>query len=266
MQKVNEEQRHKCTRCEGKNRRMRLDISKRPWRCFFSFFATPYIYDCLREKWRSMSNILCKCHFHSSSHRDLHDTWSLMGERLHRGCPVNRPRRLREETRPEPIVSAGSQTHRHGPSSDKDCLVGSACNQSAGTILQIFLNGASESGIFARVGRTSIFLFSSPFTCSSHSSSPVPPLHFSLSSHGFFPFLPRPVHLRLLFERRCSISWWSVMRITRLSRWCARWVFYRWYTIIIMIFCDVKKSVEFDFSSPRVHTTEDESCWLSRCN
>lgn len=41
-------------------------------------------------------------------------TRSHMGERLRRGCPVNRPRRLREETRLEPIVSVGSQTHWHG--------------------------------------------------------------------------------------------------------------------------------------------------------
>lgn len=66
------------------------------------------------------------------------------------------------------------------------------------------------SGILARVGRTSIFLLSStapPLL----SSPPVPPLHFSLSlslsRRGFFPFLPRPVHRRLLLERRCSVSW-----------------------------------------------------------
>lgn len=40
----------------------------------------------------------------------------------------------------------------------------------------------------------------------------------SLSRRCFFPFLPRPDHLRLLLKRGCSISWLSVMRITRLSR------------------------------------------------
>lgn len=199
-----------------------LDVSPRPWGCLFLFSR-------LREKWRSMSNILRRCSLHLFPSRF---TWSRsrMGEWLRCGCPVSGPRRPREETRPEPI---GSQTYRNGSSSAEDCVWSSwpAVSQLGRSYKSS--SSVRTSGILARVGRSS---------CSPPSSSPPRsphlPFHLfiSLSRRGFFPFLPRPVYLRLLLERRCSISWWSVMRITRLSRWCARWVSYRWYMTVVMIF------------------------------
>lgn len=149
---------------------------ERPWVFFFARDSTTTAYGKSDVRWATLR----RCHFHFPSR----STWSRlrMGERLHRDCPVSGPRRPREENRPEPIVSAGSQMYRNGPSSDEDCVWSGWLIVSQLKRSYRFSSSVRSSGILSRVGRTSIFLLFSSFSFLLPSSPSVPLLHFSLST------------------------------------------------------------------------------------